>query len=296
VGKESIYSSKRKLLQILGIRENFLYKDFSAKYKEKEIPKKNGTVRIIKPPIFSLKIIQRKILDNILSKNTQLPCVYGLSKNKGIINNGKAHQRNTRFQLVVLDIENFFPSISKERINKVFRKIGFNKENSSILTKFCTIEESLPQGAPTSPYLASMVCEKMDKEIYTYCSRRGFIYTRYFDDISISGENILSKYIKKIEEIIFKNGFSSNKDKKYFFDNGTEKIINGIIINQDNLSVSNNYKKEIEDIYRRLIKGDSPQDRRIFAGKFGFYLHVNKKEALFFLENLKRNQGNKNTY
>jgi hypothetical protein len=26
----------------------------------------------------------------------------------------------------------------------------------------------------------------------------------------------------------------------------------------------------------------------MFAGKFGFYLHINKKEALFFLENLKK--------
>lgn len=284
---EKIYSSKKDLLRLLGIKENYLYSSFSTKYREVPKPKKNGGIRIIKPPNSNLRKIQRIILDKILYNNPQLECVYGLSKDKSILNNAKFHQKNAGAQLLILDIENFFPSIPKKNINRIFSKMGFNKENSSILTKLCSIDKSLPQGAPTSPYIASMVCLKMDKEIFNYCKRREFVYTRYFDDISISGKNILDKHIKQIEKIIYKHGFNCNQRKKEFFDFNTDKIINSIFISKSLLSVTETYKKEIEDIYQKVLTDDTIKNRRVFAGKFGFYLHINKKEANTFLEKLK---------
>ncbi len=281
-----IYKSKKELLKFLDIKENFLYSDFNTKYKEIEKIKKNGGIRRIKPPSPNLKKVQRKILDDILYKNTQLECVYGLSKNKGILNNAKKHQENFNKQLLVLDIETFFPSISKDSINKVFKKIGFNKENSSILTKLCTVGDSLPQGAPTSPYLASMVCLKLDKEIYLYSKKRNLIYTRYFDDISVSGENISINNISSIEKIIHSHGFKCNSDKKRFFDSSDDKIINSVVISKLGLSVSETYKEEIRIIYRQLAEDKSISNQRLFRGKFGFYLYINKKEALNFIKNI----------
>lgn len=285
---DKIYSSKRYLLDFLGVKDNFLYSNFSNKYKEKIVPKKNGGERTIKPPSFNLKTIQRKILDTILSKNPQLPCVYGLSKEKDILSNAKTHQKNASGQLLTLDIKDFFPSIPRRRILKIFKKLGFSKENSSILTKICTINNSLPQGAPTSPYLASMACNKLDRTIYSYCKIRNLTYTRYFDDISISGKNISDKDINYFEKCISKNGFDCNDTKKKFFKENDYKTVNSVLIKKDTLSVSDNYKMEIKDIYQKIIKDDNLNNQRMFAGKFGFYLHINKKEALFFLENLKK--------
>jgi RNA-directed DNA polymerase len=287
VDNDKIHSSKHELLKLLGIRDNYLYPNFSTKYREIEKPKKHGGTRTIKPPNLNLRKIQRIILDKILYKHTQLDCVYGLSKNKSILDNAKFHQKNASEQLLILDIENFFPSVPKKRINNIFKNLGFNKENSSILTKLCTIDGSLPQGAPTSPYLASMVCLKLDKEIFTYCKRRGFIYTRYFDDISISGKNISDKNIKQIERIISRHGFNCNKDKREFFDFNTDKTINSVFISKSVLSVTDSYKKEIADIYQKLLAEDTIQNKRIFAGKFGFFLHINRKEAETFLKKLK---------
>lgn len=286
---ENILSSKENLLRFLGIKENFLYKDFSQKYYEKNIPKKNGGIRKIKPPQSNLKIVQRVILDKILSKQDQLPCVYGLSKNKNIVYNAKVHEKNFPNQLLVLDIENFFPSISRKQISQVFKSLGFNKENSSLLTKICTVDESLPQGSPTSPYLASLVCIKLDKEIYRFCKKNRFEYTRYFDDISISGVNILNSHIKHIEATILKYGFICNIEKKKFYDNNESKIINGVLISKDGLSVSDSYKKEIEVIYKELLDNKSEQTKRVFSGKFGFYLYINKKEAISILKELRKN-------
>lgn len=284
---EKIYSSKKELLKLLDIKDNYLYPSFSTKYREIKKPKKSGGIRIIKPPNPKLRKIQRIILDKILYNSPQLECVYGLSKDKGVLNNAKFHQKNVSAQLLILDIENFFPSISKKDINKIFNKIGFNKENSSILTKLCSIDKSLPQGAPTSPYLASMVCLKLDREIFNYCKRRDFVYTRYFDDISISGKNILDKNINQIENIIHKHGFSCNQEKKKFFGFNTDKIINSVFIGKSVLSITDPYKKEIEDIYQKVLIDNTLKNKRVFEGKFGFYLYINKKEANSFLEKLK---------
>jgi retron-type reverse transcriptase len=287
VDNEKIYSSKKELLKFLGIKENYLYSDFSDKYKEKEIQKKKGGTRKIMPPNFNLKKIQRKILDEILCKIPQLECVYGLSKNKGIVDNAKLHKNNFSKQLLNLDIENFFPSISNKEVYKIFNKIGFNKENSLILTKLCTIDKALPQGAPTSPYLASMVCSRLDKKIFNYCKNRDFVYTRYFDDISISGKNILPKHEDYFIEIIQSHGFNSNQKKREFFDYDKDKVINNVLITRLGLSVSDSYKKDIEDIYKRMIDDNNTTNQRVFAGKFGFYLHVNRRGAKSFLRQLK---------
>jgi len=289
VDNNKIYDSKKYLLDFLGIKDNFLYSDFSSKYKEKIIPKKNGGERKIKPPNLNLKKVQRKILDKILFVNNHLPCVYGLSKEKNILNNAKAHQKNATGQLLALDIKDFFPSVPRKYILKIFKKLKFNKENASILTKICTVDDSLPQGAPTSPYLASMACIELDKKIYSYCKRKNLIYTRYFDDISISGKNISDEDVNFFEKVISENGFCCNDEKKKFFEKNDDKIINGVLISQNTmLSVSENYKNEIRDIYKKLVKNDNLHDKRIFAGKFGFYLYINKKEATAFLESLKK--------
>ncbi len=285
---EKIYSSKKELLEFLGIKESYLYPDFSTKYREIQKPKKKGGFRTIKPPNFNLKNLQRKILDKILVKSPQLECVYGLSKDKSILDNAKLHQKNVSAQLLNLDIKNFFPCISNKKVCEVFKKIGFNKENSLVLTKLCTVEKSLPQGAPTSPYLASMVCLKLDKEIYSFCKRRKFIYTRYFDDISISGENISPKHISNLERIVTRHGFICNEEKKEFFDFNSIKIINSILISNSGLFVTDNYKEEIKNIYQTFLSEKTIQNKRVFRGKFGFYLHINKKEALDFLKDLKK--------
>lgn len=284
---EKIYSSKKELLNFLEIKENYLYSNFSNKYREKEILKKKGGTRKIMPPNFNLKKIQRKILDNILDSIPQLDCVYGLSKDKGIVDNAKLHKKNASNQLLNLDIEDFFPSISNKNVSKIFNKIGFNKENSLILTKLCTIGKELPQGAPTSPCLASMVCSKLDKKIFNYCKNRNLVYTRYFDDISVSGEKILPKYEDYFIKVIKAHGFNSNQKKREFFDYNKDKVINNILITKLGLSVSDNYKNEIEDIYKKMMSDDTMVNQRVFAGKFGFYLHINKRGAKSFLRQLK---------
>lgn len=285
VDNAQIYHSKQELLKFLKLKENFLYGDFSKKYSKIKKPKKNGGIRVINPPYKNLKRVQRLILDEILIRKPILPCVYGLSKEKGILANAKIHN-NKSHQLLVLDIENFFPSIKRKDILKVFIRLGFSKENAVVLTKICTVNDQLPQGAPTSPYLSSLVSERLDKDIFRYCKKRKLIYTRYFDDISISGEVISDDDIKFIEGVIIRNSFISNKDKKEFYQKNQSKNLNGILIEDGVLSVPKSYKKKISEAYKRFKETEEKTDKRIFKGLLGFYMYVNKKGAEEFLKDI----------
>lgn len=282
---KNIYTSKTHLLNLLGIRENFLYADFDLRYREKSLPKKNGGTRLIRPPAYSLKTVQRKILDSILSKTPQLECVYGLTENKTVLQNAKAHNTHFQGQLITLDIKDFFPNITRKMISRVFIRLGFNKENAAILTKICTVNDCLPQGSPTSPFLSSLTCAGLDREIYTYCKRRKFLYTRYFDDICVSGSTLKRAHMAEIERIITKHGFVCN-DKRKFFDTKEQKIINGIVIGNV-LSVTEKYKDEIRKSYFEMIANNTQLSTKIFMGKIGFFKYINRKEASDFLNRLK---------
>lgn len=286
---KSIYTSKKLLLDFLGIKENFLYPNFSEKYKEINIPKKRGGVRKISPPNFNLKKVQKKILKTILCNYKQLPCVHGLSKDKGVLQNAQTHTQNSEAFLLVVDIENFFLNISRIMVKKGFTKIGFNKETSAVLTKLCTVENFLPQGAPTSPYIASMVCNNLDKDLFRFCKNRKLIYTRYFDDISISGKNIEDGHINEIQKVIKKHGFNCRKEKTHLFRPEDRKVINGVIISKIELSVTPEYKEELKEKYKIMRENNSIENQKVFAGKLGFFLHINKKAALKFYAKLKNN-------
>lgn len=195
--------------------------------------------------------------------------------------------KNSNAFLLVLDIENFFPNITPIMVKKVFIKIGFNKETSKILTKLCTVDNSLPQGAPTSPCLASMTCHNLDKHLYRYCKNKKLIYTRYFDDISISGKNIEMRHIDEVQKIIKKYSFTCKKEKTYLFKPEDQKVVNGVVIDKSELHVTPEHKEEIKEKYKVMQKDNNLQNQRIFAGKLGFYLYINKKAALNFYTQLK---------
>lgn len=74
----------------------------------------------------------------------------------------------------------------------------------------------LIQGAPCSSYLFETYCRfgGLDRELFEYCDKLGFYYTRYVDDILISAPRWIGKRVgPSIREIVARHGFALN-DKK----------------------------------------------------------------------------------
>ncbi|WP_055669441.1 retron St85 family RNA-directed DNA polymerase [Desnuesiella massiliensis] len=227
-----IYDKKHFSL-LLGIEQQYINKLVLCTdrfYKKFSIRKKNGGDRIISIPNIRLRCIQRWILDNIIYNIRVSENVTGFIPNKSIVDNARAHVDSDA--ILALDIKDFFPSISFDKIFRLFNYYGYTTEISYCLARICTLNNTLPQGAPTSPYLANIVCKKMDKRISSLSKKIGAKYTRYADDITISGKKNITSYSKLIKDIIRDEGFLVNNEKTRVMYRNRQQRVTGLIVNK----------------------------------------------------------------
>jgi len=222
-------------------------------YRTFEISKKSGGTRTITQPSNHLKRVQRIINTLLTSCYQPMPTATGFIKGRSIVSNAKRHV-NKKY-VYNIDIKDFFPSVGFPRIwGLLSRSKHFNLDNeiARIIATLCTHNKCLPQGAPTSPYLANAVCIVLDAKLYYMSKEMGFSYSRYADDITISSnKNIFSPEFKlEISSIIKEEGFNLNLAKERLQRNNVRdrdgKIIRerqevtGIIVNRKT-NVSRSY-------------------------------------------------------
>lgn len=153
-------------------------------------------------------------------------CVHGFVKKRNIVSNAKKHL-NKKI-ILNIDIKDFFESINLKMVKVVFNSLGFDEDISNILSKITTYNDRLVAGFSTSPVIANLYCMDMDEEIVRICSEYNITYTRYADDITLSGDTVDILY--KLQEILCKYGFKINdfKTKKYY--KGSGQYVTGLSV------------------------------------------------------------------
>lgn len=227
-----IYDQKHLSL-LLGIDYSYLIKISNSSdsgYRKFSILKKSGSKRIIHEPLPNLKYIQRWILDEILGSITVSPFAKAYKKNVSIKENVRFHKNQK--QVLRLDIKDYFGSIKQRQVLKVFLNLGYSPEVSVILSKLCTLNNKLPQGAPTSSYLSNVVMMRFDEEISEYCYKNKIRYTRYADDMTFSGEFNTSKLIYLVKKILKWNNLYLNKEKTHLMRRHNRQLVTGITVNE----------------------------------------------------------------
>lgn len=264
------------LSKLIGTTVEFIHTLVFAQnlyYREAHIPKKNGDVRILNIPALELKYIQRWILDNILSKLKVSEFATGFCNNRSIVDNARYHVNKDC--VINIDIKDFFPSISFERVFRVFAYYGYTKEVSYFLAKLCTYEDELPQGSPASPILSNIVNLKLDARLSALAKTYNASYSRYADDITFSGNCGIKKIISISQNILNDEGYEVNKSKTRIAYRHQRQEVTGIIVNGDKLRVRKKYKRELnKEIY--------------YCTKFGVKHHIEKTHntKAFYKEHL----------
>ncbi|AKB75143.1 Retron-type RNA-directed DNA polymerase [Methanosarcina lacustris Z-7289] len=219
-------------------------------YATFKVPKKSGDFREINAPSKKMKIIQRWILDKILYKLNPGNYAHGFIPGKTIYTNAKAHVNK---DLVLgIDIKDFFPSIKFVAVYDVFKFAGYTARVARQLAELCTYHWKLPQGAPTSPMLANLVALNLDKKISQYCIRENFEYSRYADDITISGSYNLAMHKEIIIKIINENGFEVNYKKVRMVSKGSRQKVTGLVVN-DKVGMGRTKKKTLRAIVHNIL-------------------------------------------
>lgn len=158
-------------------------------YNIYEIKKKNGGKRVIHVPEDALKKIQTKLLEFLYDSIGEVKdCVHGFTPKRSIVTNASQHCSSRTNYLLNIDIQDFFPSINFFRVRGLFQSEPFSFSHSvaSVLAQICTYKNQLPQGAPTSPLVANLICRSLDNRLIRLARKNKVIYTRYSDDITFS--------------------------------------------------------------------------------------------------------------
>ena len=222
-----------ELAEWLGISRDELFAIVPA-YQEFTIPKKSGGVRLIQAPSSELKAVQRRILRRLLAGLKSHDAAVGFEQGKSIVTGARQH---TGKALVLhFDIIDFFPSTSRARVYKYFRCIGWNSRVTKLLCRLVTHEDSLPQGAPTSPRLSNLVNYLMDHSIQNFVSQLDGTYTRYADDITVSfpaPDCDFEEIIDGVFKYIRWNGYRPHLGKKLKVSRRSQRqSVNGLVVNE----------------------------------------------------------------
>ena len=263
-------------------------------YKSFEIKKKSGGIRKIEAPSSFLKMIQRKVKDNILYKQNLNDATHGFVPKRSIFTNAKVH---VGANIVInLDLKDFFPTISANRVFGVFKKIGFNDFEASFLTRITTCNNKLPQGAPTSPVIANLVAQNLDKRLKGLCKKYSASYTRYADDLTFSGDYSIKKLLPIIRKIIKEESFEIAKEKTCLFRKGRRQEVTGLTVN-DKVSIPRHIRKKLRAAVYRISKGENafwngkPFSMKSLQGHLAYIRSIQPEFALKLKELLKNSSS-----
>ena len=247
-------------------------------YHRIEMEKKSGGIRHIESPLKELKAIQRWVLRYILDKLSPSSYAKGFVKKKSILANAKPHEGNQ--YVLNLDLKDFFTTVQASHVYTLFKNIGYNNNIAFILTSFCTKSGYLPQGAPTSPALSNLVCLRLDHRISTYCKKRALTYTRYADDLCISGNKILilQKASYLIKDIICDEGFTINAKKEKFLGPKVRREVTGLTVTPKITISKKNYCLYRKRIYD-LVRTETPNKHEIIKGILSFVRSIDKDKG-----------------
>ena len=264
-----------QLTRTLGVplqvfQEVIACEDPSLIYAMHSIPKRNPRnaedVRIAweslhEPIARSHKAVARRLDDFARRQEIGYPdvAVHGYVRGGSTRSNAQPH---CGARIVVrADIENFFPTITLERIEGVLCAIGMRRKPAHALARFATIEGKLPLGLPESPVVSNLVCLGLDKDLQSLADQHSVKYTRYADDMTFSGSaNLPSK--EQIRTILHQHGFRLSDRKFKKSKRGQAHFVTG-------LSVSERDYPHVPRKLKRILRMELH-----FCEKFGLGSHA----------------------
>lgn len=116
-----------------------------------------------------------------------------------------------------------------------------------LIANLCCFEGSLPQGAPTSPTLSNIVCQRLDKKLSNLAKQYKSSYSRYADDItfSVRFDTFDGSFKAELKQIIQnEENFVLNPLKERKLDWRVRQEVTGLVVNQK-LNVTREFIKDI---------------------------------------------------
>ena len=253
-------------------------------YRIFDMRKKSGGVRKISAPRKFMKVTQYWINDYILNRLNIHSSCFSYRKSVSIHDNAYPH-RNNKF-VANIDIENYFGSINKTMIKNCLLRNKISEHIVNTIAGLTTLYGTLPQGAPTSPNISNAILYDFDEIMTSQALARDCVYTRYSDDITISGSNrhSIEELVGLARHKVGALGFTLNNSKYRLLSYNNRQAVTGILINGP-LRPPRTYRRRVRAIFDQAIKSNdqTPLTMNSLKGHLN-YLQSFKKYGFSFEE------------
>jgi RNA-directed DNA polymerase len=284
--------SERDLASRLGFPLEDLHRvadDVHAHYRQFPVVK-GIKVRIVRPPLAELKLIQKRIKRKILDRIPLNDAAHGGVKGRAPASNAEQHLGQRC--VINLDVRQFFDEVHHKMVYRLFcKELGFGRDVARLITRLTTLRDVLPQGAPTSTAMANLfLATPVDRPISNESSRIGIRYTRFVDDMTLSGPNP-RPLINVVGKLLSRRGLPMHRKKARFRVQSKLKItslqnrqeVTGLVVNSSlGLSVPRGYRDNLRAAICALRTSASaglPRTLRSINGKIEYVRQFNAGSA-----------------
>lgn len=268
----------------------------------------------------SIRRLHEEIAEALQRNYDFSDCSFAYKKGSSILSCANLHRDNNAF--AKYDISKFFHSINQKKlIAMIEKKFGIDpayaKITENIIGSFF-VEGRLPLGLVVSPVLSDIYMSDFDAKLQALCSTKGYVYTRYADDILVSQKNTftdeayeqldetMTNYLKAINLKV-----NIKKKKRIFLEHDGQHIkyigVNIVHFNAGNrISVGRQYiynvvkeyyqYLEARDKARTMTQSDATLDEHLFyqerriAGRIAFIRAIEGESGW---EKVKKRLGNR---
>jgi hypothetical protein len=172
-----------------------------------------------------------------------------------------------------MDLKDFFPATKAKRVRAYFRKVGWDRPAAALLTRLCTFDGGLPQGAPTSPRLSNLVNYRLDARLTGLATRRrlhnprtagrieerpvGATYSRYADDLTFSfptDDRTLVRYVVRMTGyIVGREGYELRRKLRVLRRHARQQVT-GLVVNA-RVNLPRKTRRWLRAVEHRLATG-----------------------------------------
>ncbi|ODY82065.1 retron St85 family RNA-directed DNA polymerase [Vibrio parahaemolyticus] len=251
------------LAELIGVSPRLLSsmaKSPKKHYRTFTMAKKSGGTRLISAPRAFIKTIQYWITDYFLYRLKTHERCFSYKKGLSIKDNARLHL-NKKY-ILCLDIESFFDNINQKDVINLLINSGIENKLSIAMSFLLTLNNTLPQGAPSSPLISNAHLFDFDKKITEIANNSNVTYTRYADDLTFSCDqkSTLEKIKVIVNEKLNEIGLNIKNDKTRILSEHNSQIITGIAVNNNNLRPSRKFRKKVRVLfYQAKINNDVSQ-------------------------------------
>ncbi len=236
--------------------------DEALRHYRWRVVERPGGVRLLAAPKPRLREIQRRLLRHLLAPVPPHPAAHGCVPGRSVRTAAAPHAGAAA--VLAMDLEAFFGSIPAARVWGVLQGVaGLPEPVAHAVTGLVTTvvpaavwrrvpvpadpagrdrharlgrrlaAPHLPQGAPTSPALANLVCTRLDRRLTGLATSLGGAYTRYVDDLFLSGPVELRRpaVAARVTAIAAEEGFRVHPGKTRSAGSGRRQTVLGAVVN-----------------------------------------------------------------